>query len=274
MPPLQPFAMPGPPPAGGGQEPGYPPPGQAYPPPGPHYPPPGQAYPPPGTGYPPPAPGYGQPAGYPPAYGPYAPDPGGPGGGQGPLPRDPALAEWWQRLLARLVDGVVISILLIPLWLVIFVSLYSRMIRLGQQAQYANPGSQAAFNQAVNHMFTDMFGSILLLVLITSVVTFGYDWLQHALWGRTIGKRVLGTRVVTADTRSRISVGAAGGRAAVYALPGLVPTIGGIFALINELWLLWDPQRQCLHDKAAKTVVVKADMVPEATVPAPRPSPQ
>jgi hypothetical protein len=28
--------------------------------------------------------------------------------------------------------------------------------------------------------------------------------------------------------------------------------------VINELWLLWDRQRQCLHDKAAHTVVVKA----------------
>ena len=31
----------------------------------------------------------------------------------------------------------------------------------------------------------------------------------------------------------------------------------GLFALINESWLLWDPRRQCLHDKAAGTVVVK-----------------
>lgn len=30
-----------------------------------------------------------------------------------------------------------------------------------------------------------------------------------------------------------------------------------LFALINESWLLWDPRRQCLHDKAAGTVVVK-----------------
>jgi uncharacterized RDD family membrane protein YckC len=33
--------------------------------------------------------------------------------------------------------------------------------------------------------------------------------------------------------------------------------VGGLFALINESWLLWDPRRQCLHDKAAGTVVVK-----------------
>jgi uncharacterized RDD family membrane protein YckC len=43
----------------------------------------------------------------------------------------------------------------------------------------------------------------------------------------------------------------------VYALVPVVPSVGGLFALINESWLLWDPRRQCLHDKAAGTVVVK-----------------
>jgi uncharacterized RDD family membrane protein YckC len=26
---------------------------------------------------------------------------------------------------------------------------------------------------------------------------------------------------------------------------------------LDYLWMLWDPQRQCLHDKAARTIVVK-----------------
>ncbi|MFK4273751.1 RDD family protein, partial [Streptomyces milbemycinicus] len=48
-------------------------------------------------------------------------------------------------------------------------------------------------------------------------------------------------------------------RAAVYALPEIVPCCGFLFWLINVLWCTWDrPYRQCLHDKAAKTVVVSA----------------
>jgi uncharacterized RDD family membrane protein YckC len=47
----------------------------------------------------------------------------------------------------------------------------------------------------------------------------------------------------------------------VYALVPVVPTVGGLFALTNEAWLLWDPRRQCLHDKAARTVVVKTSML-------------
>jgi uncharacterized RDD family membrane protein YckC len=37
----------------------------------------------------------------------------------------------------------------------------------------------------------------------------------------------------------------------------MVPFVGGWYALLDELWLLWDPRRQCLHDKWAGTVVVR-----------------
>jgi hypothetical protein len=37
----------------------------------------------------------------------------------------------------------------------------------------------------------------------------------------------------------------------------VVPCCGFIFWLINVLWCTWDdPYHQCIHDKAAKTVVV------------------
>ena len=41
-------------------------------------------------------------------------------------------------------------------------------------------------------------------------------------------------------------------------LLGLVPLLGSVFGLLSSLdeaWLLWDPRRQCLHDKIADTLV-------------------
>jgi uncharacterized RDD family membrane protein YckC len=35
-------------------------------------------------------------------------------------------------------------------------------------------------------------------------------------------------------------------------LSGLISWLG----IINSLWCLWDPDRQCLHDKVADTIVV------------------
>jgi uncharacterized RDD family membrane protein YckC len=203
-------------------------------------------------------PGYGQPGYGQPGYG--SPYQAYPGAGYPPGPaNDPSLAEWWQRLLARLIDGVVVGVLLIGLWIPIVLSATNRLRNVANQysGNINSPAAQNAMNHAFSQAFAQAFGEILLLIAAAAVIMFVYDWAQHALWGQTLGKRALGTKVVTADTRSKISGGAAASRAAVYALAPLVPFVGGIFGLLNELWLLWDPQRQCLHDKAARTVVVK-----------------
>ena len=39
---------------------------------------------------------------------------------------------------------------------------------------------------------------------------------------------------------------------------GNVPYVGGVYSLVDALWLLWDPRRQCLHDKLPGTVVVRS----------------
>jgi uncharacterized RDD family membrane protein YckC len=198
-------------------------------------------------------PGYGQP-GYAQPYGsPYQPYPGtgyqyGPG-------KDPTLAEWWQRLLARMIDWVIVGVICSPLWIPAFTTYVNKLRSISNQ--YGNLNTPAA-QTAVTHAGSHLFGRLFLAGLAAALLMFAYDWVQHGLWGRTLGKRALGTKVVSASDRSKVSGGAAGARAAVFALPPIVPLVGGLFALLNELWLLWDRQRQCLHDKAAKTVVVKA----------------
>ena len=194
-------------------------------------------------------PGYGQPASYGSPYQPY------PGAGYGYTAKDPSLAEWWQRLLARIIDGLILSVLIVPLWIPVFTSLVNKLRNINNQ--YGGNTNGPAAQAAINHVTGEFFGEIFLVFIAGLVIAVAYDWLQHGLWGRTLGKRALGTMVVTASTRTKVGAGAAGGRAAVYVLPALVPIVGGLFALLNELWLLWDRQRQCLHDKAAQTVVIK-----------------
>jgi uncharacterized RDD family membrane protein YckC len=213
-------------------------------------PPPGQpGYAQPGYGQPGYAqPGYGQPYGSP-----YQPYPGtgyqyGPG-------KDPTLAEWWQRLLGQLIDSVIVGVICSVLWIPAFSTYISKLRSISNQ--YGGNLNTPAAQTAITHAGSHLFGKLFLAGIAFAVLMFIYDWVQHGLWGQTLGKRALGTKVVRASDRSKISGGAAGGRAAVFALPPIVPLVGGLFALVNELWLLWDRQRQCLHDKAAKTVVVK-----------------
>ena len=51
-----------------------------------------------------------------------------------------------------------------------------------------------------------------------------------------------------------------GTQSAVPGLVGLVPFIGflgTIFSLLDALWPLWDDKRQAIHDKVAKTNVIR-----------------
>jgi uncharacterized RDD family membrane protein YckC len=202
--------------------------------------------------------GYGSPAQQPYGYGTHQAYPGSTyqyGSGQYGSGKDPSLAEWWQRLLARIIDAAVILVLASPFWLPPFAT-YVRRIQDVQnlyQGDISNPAAQTAISVAGSRLF----GSLVLAGIAGALIAMAYDWIQHGLWGKTLGKRAVGTMVVTADTRSKIGGGAAGGRAAVYALPSAVPIVGALFAAVNELWLLWDKRRQCLHDKAARTVVIK-----------------
>ena len=184
------------------------------------------------------------------------------GVGQAHLPAMPdarqGLAAWWERLLARVIDAAILAAVLAPTWIAAWRHFVTTIRSITNSYP---PGAQLAAipaaNAAVMHAERHLFSQLSLVLSLFLVLAFGYDWVQHALWGQTIGKRALGIQVVREQSYTKVSPGAAGGRAAVYALTPLVPVLGWIFALFNELWLAWDPRGQCLHDKAANTVVVK-----------------
>jgi uncharacterized RDD family membrane protein YckC len=139
-----------------------------------------------------------------------------------------------RRLLARLVDTVVLVVIDLLLGLAI----------AGEDMNSSDVSR----------------GKQVLLAVLVFVLYFAYEGAMTAARGQTLGKMALGIRV------ARLVDGAVPGRAgwvraAVYALPGLliVVLIGPLFWLLDSLWCTWDrPYRQCLHDKAAKTVVVAA----------------
>lgn len=107
------------------------------------------------------------------------------------------------------------------------------------------------------------------------VIGFLYYWLQHARWGRTLGKRVAGTRLVRMTDGGAVTWGQAAWRIGfsilfAFAINVLTCGFGGFLALIDPAWLLWDPRRQALHDKVARTLVIKVDpAAPDPYAPAP-----
>jgi uncharacterized RDD family membrane protein YckC len=92
--------------------------------------------------------------------------------------------------------------------------------------------------------------AILAVLLATSginlMVSFGYNVALWVVSGQTLGKRVLGVRVMRADG-TRLTVGRALVRQVGY-------LISSIFYL-GFLWILFDNKRQGFHDKLAGTIV-------------------
>ncbi|MCW2943685.1 MAG: domain containing protein [Actinoallomurus sp.] len=139
------------------------------------------------------------------------------------------LAEPSQRLVARLVDTLIVGV---PL------------------------------GTATAELFPGLIAQTVVAPVGFAAVFLVYEAVQLAVWGRTVGKRLTGIRVVSA-AGGRPSVPQAVIRAAIYALPpGARPVpvlnvIAGIFWLA-EIGLLFEGSYgQALHDRAAGTLVVR-----------------
>ncbi|WP_123452750.1 RDD family protein [Streptomyces sp. PanSC19] len=221
----------GPPPEGpppSGPPPGGPPPGG---------PPPGSPYDSPyGGGSPydntsPPPPPYGSPYGSP--Y-------GGGYGGNDPLSGMPPLAETGRRVLARLIDWVIIAV---PLAIIgIPFDIYQRASRDGND-----------FGDTVNSLNG---GSQLVFQLITIVAYIAYDTVLTAKNGQTIGKKLMKLRVAMLNDGTTPPMSQSLLRAVVLWLPALICCACLWPLLILILIVVDKPYKQGLHDKAAKTVVV------------------
>lgn len=110
----------------------------------------------------------------------------------------------------------------------------------------------------------------LLVSLAMMVLVAGYQIVTIACWGRTIGKTVVGTRVVAAADHSTPGWRRATLRWAVVVGPLFVtvwlqsgigrwidPILGNVWMIVVYVGVLHHPLRQGLHDRVADTLVVE-----------------
>ncbi|MEU3960523.1 RDD family protein [Streptomyces buecherae] len=169
-----------------------------------------------------------------PPYGqdPYGGDPYG--GAADPLAGMPPLGGLGRRLVARIVDGLIVAI---PVSVIMLLSFG------GYDPTDPDDTGKSSATQ-----------------IVFALVYFVYEGLMLTTRGQTVGKKLMKLRVAMLNNGANPTGQPGWFRAGTYALPQIVPCCGFLFWLVNILWCTWDrPYRQCLHDKVAKTVVVSTE---------------
>ncbi|MEU4210413.1 RDD family protein [Streptomyces sp. NPDC026206] len=185
-----------------------------------------------------------------------------PGGGEGVMPwkppkDDPFLlaaqaqgrpAPLGRRLAARLLDTVVlggaVGAAAAPLW--------------GKSVEHIDAKVEQArqSGETVRVWLLDGTTGTYLAIVLAVLLVGGllYEALPTAKWGRTLGKKLFGVRVLDIESHDTVPFGSAVRRWLVYGLLGVLAV-----GVLNVLWCLFDrPWRQCWHDKAARTFVASA----------------
>ena len=158
----------------------------------------------------------------------------------GPTTAAGSLAEWWKRLVAFIIDGLVVGI--------------PANIILGALGMGATRSIQV--DPATGQMTGGggYFMAILVGSLAFQVVFLIYfAVLNGSQSGQTLGKKLMKI-AVRKESGGPLGVGPAALRYIVYgALAAFTCGLGG---LLDGLWPLWDSKRQALHDKVVNSVVV------------------
>jgi uncharacterized RDD family membrane protein YckC len=169
------------------------------------------------------------------------------------------LAGFGDRLLAYLLDSLVLTGLmlvpLIPAMIGIFWIFFDSLGSMSDPSQYDANGYYVGNGPGFGFVLA-ILGIEFGLMLVGVALTYVYFVEFQLRRGQTIGKKVMKLKIVAVDPAEiQLQRGAYAKR---WAVQNLVSAVLPFFSYLDGLWQLWDkPLQQCLHDKAAKTVVVK-----------------
>jgi uncharacterized RDD family membrane protein YckC len=156
----------------------------------------------------------------------YGAQPAGYSGAQG------TLAEWPQRAAATLLDGAIVLVGYVAIFIVAFI--------VGK--------------------IVGVLGALVLIVGYLAVLTYAVVQLvKQGNTGQTIGKKVVGLKVVKEETGQTIGPGLSIGRQICHFVDSLICYVGWLFPL-------WDAKKQTIADKLVGTVVVQVPKQPFNTV--------
>jgi uncharacterized RDD family membrane protein YckC len=149
------------------------------------------------------------------------------------------LAPWWKRLIAIIIDTLILGLAFFVIVLVIAAALH-------------NPNTNTTNNQPASGR--SLLGAYFALSLVISIPSaIYYAIMNGSRRGQTVGKMALGIAVRDAKTGQPIGFWRALGRNLITVLFHALLYIPYI---LDSLAPLWDGRRQAWHDKVAHSVVV------------------
>jgi uncharacterized RDD family membrane protein YckC len=193
-----------------------------------------------------------------PTYPSYPVTPGSAYDGRPTTPDGVPLAGWWWRVLALIIDGILIGIVAgivaFPWARDVFDS-YSDWFDDAMNADSSTPDT--------SQLQSDIAVPLAIITLVNVALGFVYN-VGFLMWKQaTPGKLLLGLRVRLRDQPGPMPIGTVllrwVGQYGVGLL-GVLPVAGClsfIYTVLDYLWPLWDDKNQAIHDKIAKTNVVR-----------------
>ncbi|MEU8681807.1 RDD family protein [Streptomyces sp. NPDC048611] len=150
-----------------------------------------------------------------------------------------------RRFAARLIDTLVLGALTaaaaVPLWGTV-------TDHLDAKVEAAKQSGRQVTVYLLDGTTTPVFATILAVLLLGGAL---YEALPTLKWGRTLGKKLCGVRVLDIESHDTPTLGAALKRWFLYSVLGVLAV-----GVLNVVWCLFDrPWRQCWHDKLARTFV-------------------
>ncbi|MEQ4715757.1 RDD family protein [Nonomuraea sp. B19D2] len=164
------------------------------------------------------------------------------------------LAEWWQRLVARIIDFVILFIVNVVIGFILVAALAV---------------SYSSIDGTTSGLLSGTVVGMITAVIVTAL-WIAYDFFLLKMNGQTVGKMVMGIKVVpvgqgmppkglpTDLALKRAAVTWGGWALNVLPLGFISSLLGYIVVGLNGASQLWDkPLQQTFADKLATTVVVK-----------------
>jgi len=152
---------------------------------------------------------------------------------------------FWRRLWAYMVDKFILYLLSLILFLIGLIAMGLRGV---------SPWSIVVTGDLPRGM--GLFMALYLMTALLMDMVY-YIWF-HGTVGQTLGKRLLGLRVIRISGE-KMTLG-------IAFLRWVGSLVSGIFFFLGFLWIAFDGRKQGWHDKIAATLVVRVRNEPDAEV--------